>query len=221
MLFEGTAKYFWMLFGLYLIIVLTVKLCLMHFFKDMKISSYKVFIPFYNRLLLVDKLELNRFVFYMTLVPFANLYYYNIIIQKLLEAYNLDSKESILFIVMPMYKFPEMVFKNPKYMLHMYDETEKFIPNETTLFATEPAVEEVPAEENVEVQPEQKKDNVFSNESLEPDLKKETIVEAKQEEEVVKKPITYDDNRPKVCPKCGTKLEPTADMCFFCGTKIS
>ena len=42
-----------------------------------------------------------------------------------------------------MYKFPELVFKNPKFTLHLYDNTEEFIHNEKSLFEKEKNVEEV------------------------------------------------------------------------------
>ena len=193
-----------------------------YIFKTARISSWKAFIPIYCRLLLVDKLDLKRTVFYKTLIPFVNLYYYYIIIQKLLEAYNMNNKDAIYYILIPMYKFPELVFRRPQFMLHMYDNTEAFINDEKTLFEKEPVKE---IDSNVEV-PKQVEDmytadNVFLNSSLEPDERKETIVEAKVQVEEEAKPINVIDNKPKVCPKCGTKLEPTAKICFFCGTEVS
>ncbi len=223
-MFEGTGKYFFLIFLITIVVYTTVKICLAHIFKTAKIPSWKAFIPFYNKLLLVDKLDLKREVFYMTLIPFINLYYYYIIIGKLLEAYNMNAKEAIYFILIPMYKFPELVFKRPQFMLHMYDNTEAFIINEKMLYE-----KESPNQTNIEnYNPEVNKisdklytqDNVFSNSSLEPDERKETIVEAKEEIKEEEKPINIQDGKPKVCPKCGTKLEPSAQICFFCGTQV-
>ncbi|MBR3199107.1 MAG: zinc ribbon domain-containing protein [Bacilli bacterium] len=222
MLFEGTGKYFWLIFLIFLIAYITVKISLAYIFKTARISSWKAFIPIYCRLLLVDKLDLKRTVFYKTLIPFVNLYYYYIIIQKLLEAYNMNNKDAIYYILIPMYKFPELVFRRPQFMLHMYDNTEAFINDEKTLFEKEPVKE---IDSNVEVPKQVEEmytaDNVFLNSSLEPDERKETIVEAKVQVEEEAKPINVIDNKPKVCPKCGTKLEPTAKICFFCGTEVS
>ena len=224
-MFEGTEKYFWLILIIFLIVFITVKISLAYIFKSAKIPSWKAFIPFYNRLVLTDKLDLKRSVFFMTLIPFVNLYYYYIIIEKLLEAYNLNSKEAIYFILIPMYKFPELVFKRPSFMLHMYDNTEAFINNEKTLYEKESIVE--PSQENsLEGQNEMPNlyaaDTVFSNSSLEPDEKKETIIEAKEEtkEETVN-PINIASDKQQVCPNCGTKLEQSAQVCFFCGAKIS
>ena len=44
----------------------------------------------------------------------------------------------------------------------------------------------------------------------------ETMKEAKKEEN----PIIIDTSKPKICPKCGTKLYPSATTCFLCGTKL-
>lgn len=244
-MFEGTGKYFLMLFIVFFIVYLTVKICLGKIFKSAKLPVWKAYIPFYNRLVLTDLLDLKRTVFYKTLIPFGNLYYYNIIIKELLKAYKLDPKDSIWFILIPMYKFPELVFKNPKFILHMYDDTEEFISNQNILFEKE---SNVPKEINInetkpntvnqseviinpntynqmnnEIKEENinyTNDSVFSNNSLEPDERKETIIEAKKEEKKEEKPIITDPGKPKVCPNCGTKLSPAATTCFLCGTKI-
>lgn len=251
-MFEGTGKYFLMLFIVFFIVYLTVKICLGKLFKSANIPAWKAYIPFYNRLVLTKLLDLKKSVFYKTLIPFGNLYYYNIIIKELLKAYQLNPKESIWFIIIPMYKFPELVFKHPKFMLHMYDETEEFINNQNVLFETEPknntpvqSPQPIPnnvqpaINQNVVINPASynqmqnivkeepsvtlnsvNNDNVFSNQSLEPDERQETIIEAKKQEVKKEKPIVIDNSKPKVCPKCGTKLSPTATTCFLCGTKL-
>ena len=254
MSFEGTGKYFWMLFLFYCIIVLTVKICLSNIFKKAGEKGWKAFIPFYNRLVLVNILDLKKTVFYKTLIPLANLYYYYIIIGRMLEVFEMNKKDAIFYLLIPIYKFPELVFRNPSYKLHMYDETEKFFHNEKSLFEKEP-VKEIPVSELNQTEnmntPKMPVDNsdpnkviinpsgydqlnqvnnqmintpsesVFTNSSLQPDERKETVIEAKKQE--VKEevnPILSETGRPKVCPRCGTKLESTANVCFFCGTQI-
>ncbi len=134
---EGTGKYFLILFIIFFIVYLTVKICLSKLFKEAKIESWKAYIPFYNRLVLIKLLDLKKSLFYKTLIPIVNLYYYKIIISELLKAYKMDPKDAIWFIIIPMYKFPELVFKQPKFMLHMYDDTEEFISNQNILFTQE------------------------------------------------------------------------------------
>ena len=261
-MFEGTGKYFLMLFIVLFIVYMTVKICLGKLFKEAKIPSWKAYVPFYNRLVLVNLLDIKKSVFYKTLIPFANLYYYNIIIKELLKAFKLDPRESIWFILVPMYKFPELVFKQPKFMLHMYDDTEQFISNQNILFETNPeeqiqnqninqpqnpGINQMPnqvqtpnqvggvvinpslynqmdntvkEEPPVNLYTNEGKDSVFSNNALEPDERHETVIEAKQEVKQEEKPIVVDNSKPKVCPKCGTKLAPTATTCFLCGTKV-
>lgn len=213
-MFEGTSKYFYLLFLIFFIVYLTVKIVLSKLFKGAKVAGWKAFIPFYNRLVLINLLDMKKSIFYKTLIPFGNLYYYNIIIKELLKAYQLDPNESIWFVIFPMYKFPELLYKNPRFMLHMYDETEEFIENQNVLFNQ-------PVEEKTIISPENyEQTNVFTDESLKPDERKETVVEAK--EEVVKedKPIVINTSGTKVCPKCGTKLSADASVCFLCGTKV-
>lgn len=227
MSFEGTGKYFLFLFLFYLIIVLTVKISLSSLFKKAGIKGWKAYIPIYNKYLLIEKIDLNKKVFFMTLIPFINLYYYKIIIERMLEAFEQDPKESIFFLIVPMYTFPYLALKNPTFKLHLYDATEEFIHNEKSLFE-EQKVEEInniPQNENMIINPgtyDQTGVNstVFTNKDLEADERKETYIEAKQEEVQTNSPITVNNLKPKVCPKCGTKLEPTAKICFFCGTNV-
>lgn len=224
-MFEGTGQYFLILFIIYIVVLLTVKICLGKIFEDMGIASYKAYIPFYNRILLIKKLDIKKSLFYKTLIPFANLYYYNIVIAELLKAYKLNPKDSTLFILIPMYKFPELIFKKPKFMLHMYDDTEEFISNENVLFTQEKTViaPEVYNQDLNTIKEEntyQNNENVFTNQSMQPDERHETIIEAKEEKKEEEKPIIIDDSKPRVCPKCGTKLAPTATICFLCGTKL-
>ena len=212
MIFEGIGKYVTLILLIFLIVLITVKICEYFIFKSAKIEGYKAFIPFYNRLLLIEKLDLKKDIFYKTLIPFANLYYYYIIIEKLLDAYNLDNKQAIYFILIPMYKFPELIFKKPQFMLHMYDNTEQFLNNEKSLYEKE--VEEIQQTEN-----NNENESVFLNNSLQPDERKETIIKA-GEELKEEKTIIKDEFKPKVCPNCKTKLEPTAKICFFCGKEV-
>ncbi len=249
MAFEGTGKYFWILFGVYLFVNIIVKMSLSKLFKEAREKGWKAYIPFYNRLVLVNLFDLKKSVFYKTLIPFANLYYYYIIISRMLEVYGMDKKEAIWFIIAPVYKFPELVLKNPTYKLHMYDNTEEFIKNENVLYKQPQAVAEVtnmqiqpepqPANQEVSFNPSDYRqvsqsqyiqnisgnadgpENVFSNSSLEPDERKETIIEAKpQEEEQEKNPIYAAQGKQRVCPKCKTKLPNTAKVCFFCGETL-
>ncbi len=220
-MFEGTGKYFLIICLIFLIVFLTVKICLSKIFKDMKIASWKAYIPFYNRILLINALDLKKEIFYKTLIPFFNLYYYNIIIASLLSAYKLDPKESIMFILIPMYKFPELIFKNPKFMLHMYEETEEFINDQNILFKPETDINGLSSEIENQIPDNNENDTVFTNQNLQPDERKETIITTQEEKPKEKvAPIIVDSSKPKVCPNCGTKLAPTASICFLCGTKL-
>lgn len=238
MAYEGTEKYFFIIFLIFFIVYIIVKVCLSKLFKEAKISGWKAYIPIYNKKVLVEMLELKKSVFYKTLIPIGNLYYYYIIISRMLEVYNMNKKEAIWFLLVPAYKFPELILKKPQYRLHMYDDTEEFIQNENTLFVDEkqnkqePQINTTVVEEieynqmpdinyNQQMTPKELMDNVFNNSTLEPDKKQETYIEAKKEEikEEVN-PIMTDNGKPRVCPNCGTKVDKLAKVCFFCGKEI-
>jgi len=113
MAYEGTGKYFWLLFLIYLIVNLVSKYSLSKLFKGARVSGFKAYIPFYNRYVLIKLFDLKKSLFWKTLIPFANLYYYYVIISRMLEVYGYDTKEAIWFLIIPIYKFPELVLKNP------------------------------------------------------------------------------------------------------------
>lgn len=246
MLFEGTGFYFWLLFIIFLIVYVTVRLCFGFLFKRLKQKAWKGYVPIYSTYVLVNFLGLKKFVFYMTLIPFVNLYYYNIIIKKLLEGFGLDPKDSIWYIIIPMYKFPELVFKNPKFKLNEYDLTNQFLEAQNALF-NKPK-EELPQEislidVNKSLEAERNKanglepdgsssqqdsvsvtsNNVYDNQVSDDEKKQVTYVEAVKEEPKEEKPIIQplDTGKPKLCPNCGTKLSSTATACFMCGHKVN
>lgn len=135
MLFEGTGLYFWLLFLVFLLVYIVVKISLGSLLKRMREKAWKGYVPFYSTFVLVKKLGFKSSLFYKTLIPFGNLYYYNIIIKKMLEVFAQNTAESIWYIVIPMYKFPELVFKNPIYVeQNNYDLTNEFIAAQNVLF---------------------------------------------------------------------------------------
>ncbi len=250
MLMEGTAKYFWLLFLVFLIVYIAVKLSLGVLLKRAKEKAWKAYVPIYTTYVIVDLLNLKKKYFWLSLIPFVNLYYLNIIIQELLKGFNLDPKSSIWYVIFPMYNFPKLAFIKPKFTLNEYALTEEFVKTENILFEKpkeieEPKVEEAksvtPVEQfiqnkgedqaptaapannvNLEAPNEAVADSVFTNNLLEPDKSHTTYVEAQQEAPKEEKPIITPaaTGRPKMCPKCGARLAPDANVCFLCGTKL-
>lgn len=250
MLMEGTGIYWCLLILVFFAVYITVKVCLGSLLKRAKEQAWKGYVPFYSGYVLVELLGLKKQVFYMSLIPFVNLYYFNIIIAKLLEGFGMDPKDSIWYVLIPMYKFPELVFKRPKFRLNEYDLTNEFIetqnvlfnksveelPEEIQLVDVNKAIEEKQAETIIQpsnfeqpmsnnmnnIMPNNSADNVYTNEISEDEKKKVTYVEAVQEEKKEEKPIIQplDNGKPKVCPNCGATLAPTATACFMCGQQL-
>ena len=78
MLMEDTAKYFWLLFLVFLIVYIAVKLSLGALLKRAKEKAWKAYIPIYTTYVLVDLLNLKKTYFWLSLIPFVNLYFLNI-----------------------------------------------------------------------------------------------------------------------------------------------
>lgn len=157
MLMEGTGKYFWLLFFVFLIVYIAVKVSLGFLFKRAKLESWKAYIPFYTTYVLVNLLGMPIKNFYLSLIPFFGLYYLYLIIGKFLAGFNQNPKGAIWYVVFPMYNFPKLAFKNPKFVLNEYDLTEEFIEMQNILFEKpKEALEDValaePQTENVYVE---------------------------------------------------------------------
>lgn len=155
---EGTGIYFWLILLVFFIVYVTVKVSIGCLLPRAKEKAWKAYIPFYTTKVLVDLLELNSKVFYMSLIPFVNLYYYNIIIKKLLEGFAQDPNESISYILIPMYKFPELAFKKPHFVANEYDLTEGFLETQNLLF--EKSADELPDKINLINPNERLNDNI-------------------------------------------------------------
>lgn len=146
MLMEGTGKYFLWLFLIFLIVYIVVKISLGYLLSRAKEKAWKGYIPVYTTYVLVELLGMNKKVFYFSLIPFVNLYYFYLIIKEMLKGYGQNPNEAIWFILFPMYKFPELAFKRPKFINNEYDLTEEFLETQDILFNqhdNEPKVSEV------------------------------------------------------------------------------
>lgn len=153
MLMEGTGKYFLMLFFVFLIVYIAVKISLGVLLKRAKEESWKAYVPFYTTYVLVGLLGMPKKNFYMALIPFYGLYYLYLITKELLIGFRQDPKEAIWYIIFPMYNFPKLAFKKPKFALNEYDLTSEFLETQNILFEQPKEVEEVipeiPVTENV------------------------------------------------------------------------
>ncbi len=226
MLMEGTGLYIGLLILIIFIVYATSKICLGSLLKRAKLPAWKGYVPIYSTYVLVDLLEMKKSIFFLTLIPILNLYFYNLIMAKFLEGFSLDSKDSIWYLIIPMYKFPELVFRKPKFTLNAYDLTEEFVSNQKALF-DKPIEEKEPVNidnnqnaNNFENNLVDTEPNIYETTITEEEKHQTTYVEApKEEEKKEEKPIIQplDDGRLKLCPKCNTKLTAGAETCFMCG----
>ena len=216
MLMEGTGKYFWLLFLVFLIVYVAVKLSLAVLLKRAKEDAWRAYIPVYTTLVLVDLLRMDRKYFYFSLIPIINLYFLNKIIKELLKGFALNPDDSIWYVIFPMYNFPKLAFMKPHFVLNEYDLTEAFMETQNALYE-KPNNQETQTEQNGEVT-----DSVFTNNLLEPDRSQTTYIKPEKEEPKEEAPAInpVKSGEPKVCPKCGAKLAPNAEVCFLCGTKL-
>lgn len=149
MLMEGTGKYFWLLFLVFLIVYIAVKISLGVLFKRAKQESWKAYVPVYTTYVLVKLLNIPTKTFYMSLIPFVGLYYLYLITKELLIDFRQNPKEAIWYVIFPMYNFPKLAFKKPKFALNEYDLTEEFLETQNILFEKPKEIEEVVPEVSV------------------------------------------------------------------------
>ncbi len=146
-MFEGTGKYFLLLFLIWFVTYMTKKISLYFLFKNAKEKPYKALIPIVTTKTLIELLDMKKSIFYLCLIPGVNIFYYYQINKQLLIGFGQDEKETILYTLIPMYKFPKLVFKNPKFILNEYDLTNAFMETQNALF--EKPKEELPDKINL------------------------------------------------------------------------
>ncbi len=234
MLMEGTGKYFLMILFVFFIVYVAVKISLGYLLKKARVDAWRGYIPIYTIWVIIDLVGMKKKYFYLSLIPFVNLYFLNKILKEFLKGFKENPNESIWYIIFPMYNFPKLVFKNPTFIMNEYDLTEQFVKTENIIFEkpekkkkkpkrNEYVPDQEPTTDSNEnqVNPENV-ETVFTNEELQPDETFTTYVEAEKPEEEEEKPaiIPAAQGRPKLCPKCGARLAPDATVCFLCGTKL-
>ena len=249
MLLEGTAKYFWGIFLILVLVYITKKVSLYFIFKKVRMKPISAFIPVKYRADLAYGIGINKKYAYMSYIPFYGIKYRKQILDVLLKGFGLDSKDSFLYFLIPMYKYPELAFRNNNFVQNDYSLTEKFLDSEKALSG----VDEVKASNvqnsnanfndsifsdagtvsgmssaypNQNMTPSTNQDinldTVFTNESLEPDKRYERYVQVQKEEKKEKKPIItpLETGKQQVCPNCGATLTPNATTCFMCGHRL-
>lgn len=145
-MFEGTLKYFLLIFLIYIIVYITKKISLYFLFKVAKQKPYTALIPIYTTAVLVKMLNMKKTIFYMCLIPGINLFFYHQIYKQLLLAFGQKEEDAIFFDLIPMYKFPQLVFKRPRFILNEYDLTREFLENQNILFDKNKEVSEMKEE---------------------------------------------------------------------------
>ena len=133
MLLEGTGIYIWLIILIIILTFIIKKISLIFIFKKVRIKGINALIPFKYRIDLTDAIKLNRSVAYMAYIPVYGIKYRKIIIETLLQGLGLNKNDYIYYILFPMYKYPELAFRNVKLIQNDYSLTETFIESEKTL----------------------------------------------------------------------------------------
>ena len=243
MLLEGTSLYFWLIILILLLTYIVKKIALTSVFKKVRLKGINALIPIKYRIDLADALHLNRSVAYMAYIPFYGIKYRKLLLETLLEGFGLNPKDYIYYLLFPMYKYPELAFRNVLLIQNDYSLTENFLESEKILSGEKKEAPEttpdnennqnktisddinytpnmVSVNSNQDIYPE---DSVFTNPNLTSDKHHETHYEAKNEVPKEEKPIItpLDDGKEKICPNCGAKLSASSTVCFFCGKQIN
>jgi len=241
MLMEGTGKYFLLLFLVFLIVYISVKISMGILLKRAKEESWKAYIPFYTTYVWLKLLGMPKKTFYKSLIPFAGLYYLYLITKELLKGFRQNPKEAIWYVIFPMYNFPKLAFKRPKFALNEYDLTEEFLATQNILFEKPKEVEEIVPE--IQVQSESTNFDVFNqptetiiNESLDSDNLNSSIQEntefnstesvfTNETLEPDKTHMTYIEAKPEVVKEEKPIITPATSgrpkMCPKCGAKLA
>lgn len=179
-------------------------------FKKMKLGFKKGIIPFYNKIVLINKYKLKQYNIILVFIPILGFITNYQIYKCLGKEYN---KDMIYILELTFFPFIFNIF----FGLEIKEPEEQKIKEETQPKETKIVTDDFMWYPKQKV----KSDTIYkasrNKMSAKVDLK------VNKNNEIInnkKQTKTREIENPKVCPNCGTKQSSNAETCYICGTKL-
>lgn len=196
------------LFILFLVFEVPVCIGMGMIFKKMNLEFKKGIIPFYNKIVLIEKFNLPQFHLILIFVPVLFLYTNFLIYKHICDKYNKGFLYVLELTFFP-FIFNILLALDLKSSLEIVDET------------IEPeSKEEVKVDDYVWHPKTGVKSDTVYKASRNKLNAKVNIKISKSDEIIDNKSDVKKKGNVKVCPKCGSQLASNVEVCFVCGTKL-
>lgn len=180
-------------------------------FKKMNLGFIKGIIPFYNKMILINKYTIPPYHFILMFIPIAMMYTNYKIYKKICEEYN---KDSLYVIELTLFPFV--------YNFFLGVELEQAKIPKKEVKKKENKIEKTKEKEEQEDEyvwhPKEKFKNNTVYKATRNDLNTSINIDNEIIEDKVKIRKTKENERR--CPNCNAKISDNAEICQVCGTKL-
>ncbi len=175
-------------------------------FKKMNLGFIKGIIPFYNKIILINKYTMPPFHFILVFIPIAMIYTNYKIYKKICEQYK---KDSLYVIELTLFPFV--------YNFFLGIELEQEKPKKEIKPKENKKIEKEPEEDEYIWHPKEKFKNNVVYKATRNDISTSinidnTIIEDKK--------IRKTKENERRCPNCNAKISDNAEICQVCGTTL-
>lgn len=182
-------------------------------FKKMNLDFNKGIIPFYNKIILINKYKLPAYHLTLIFIPLIGLYTNYVIYSKICKEYN---KDFLYVIELTFFPFVYNIFLGME-LTQKIEENETNSDNQTKIKEKEEKKDEYIWYTKEKI----KSDTVYK--ATRNNLNATVNIKLNKNDEIIDNKNTTmkktKENETK-CPNCGSKVSKNADICFVCGTKL-
>ena len=182
-------------------------------FKKMNLGFIKGIIPFYNKMILINKYTIPPYHFILMFIPIAMMYTNYKIYKKICEEYN---KDSLYVIELTLFPFVYNFFLGVE--LEQAKIPKKEVKKKENKIEKQEKEEKEEQEDEYVWHPKEKFKNNTVYKATRNDLNTSINIDNEIIEDKVKIRKTKENERR--CPNCNAKVSKNAEICQVCGTKL-
>lgn len=206
---------------LILLIIFEIPICIGMglIFKGIKLDFKKGLIPFYNKIILIDKYKLPAYHMTLTFIPIIGLYTNYLIYKRICKIYD---KEFLYVLELTFFPFIYNIFLGLELKSKITEENNYFEDQKQIYNQKETSEETIENDNKYIWQPKQNESDTVYKVSRNNLNSKVNVALVKNNEIIDNKKIINKREKAnqKICPKCGTKVSENTEICFVCGTKL-
>lgn len=188
-------------------------------FKKIKLDFKKGLIPFYNKIILIEKYRLPQYHLILIFIPIIGLYTNFCIYKELTKPY----KKNIIYILeLTLLPFAFNILLGLEIKEQEQEQIENYLDDQKNIYEDDELPKEETKDEYIWFAKPKIKNNTIYKASRN-NLNAKVNINIKNNNEIIdnkNKTNNKEKTNTKICPKCGTKIPENTEICFICGTKL-